>query len=351
MSESSSSNANKACARCGVDCTNIPRVKDEKGRYFCRECYDRALQHMASRIVETAPTIPVAPVPTSEPPSARRDDLDAPADILGVFESHDAHTEGHDNLAAVAETSGAYELAVPERKVVIPTKVCPSCHREMREREAVCPHCGFNTILNRGADDALPTVTADFKGGKACCGKCGYPIEGLGSLTCPECGSPNRVPNRRHWDQEDSAAIRRKQIIRPGIYLGVGLIGFGVIAFLNHSVQDFFIYVVLYLLGLPAVIIAFLLCSLLWLGFNDRIAFVVWKLAGIMALTSLVPFWFQSVGFAPLILSGVTFATLIRVELDVDQGDAWLVGLAALVAQFASYFAILAIARSLGWMV
>lgn len=349
----SSSNANKPCARCGVDCTDRPRVKDEKGRYFCRECYDRALNQMASLIVETAPAVPIAPKQTAAP--ATPGDLDGPADLLGVVDSHDGHTEGHDNSAAVEAATGAYELATPDRQANIPMKECPSCFREMRAREAVCPHCGFNTILNREADEALPTVTADFKDGKVHCGKCAYPIEGLGSLVCPECGSPNRVPNRRHWDAEDSAAIRRTQIIRPGVYVGIGLAGFGVLALLNHSATDFLMYLVLYLLGLPAVIGAFLLCSVIWLGFNDKLVFVVWKLAGIMALTSLAIFWIfwlmGTVFYVPLAVSGLIFASLIRIELDVDQGDAWLVALAALVAQFGSYFALVAIARSLGWIV
>lgn len=37
-------NASKTCALCGCDCTCRPRVKDAKGRYYCRECYDNANQ-------------------------------------------------------------------------------------------------------------------------------------------------------------------------------------------------------------------------------------------------------------------------------------------------------------------
>jgi hypothetical protein len=312
------SNATKPCARCGVDCTSLPRVKDDKGRYFCRPCYDRALTQMASRIVDTAPAISH---PTVEP------EPDANASL-----------------------GSGYALAIPERRTTLATKPCPSCNREIRQRDSVCPHCGYNVILGQEAQDARPTVTARFKDAKACCGSCGYCIENLGSLTCPECGSPNRIPHRRDWDREDSEAIARTQIIRPGIYLAIGVVGFALLAWMHHSLSDFVAYLILYAVGLPAVVIAFLLCSLLWLGFNDKLSILVWKLAGIMALTSVVLFGFGSVGFLPLTLAGVTFATLIRIELDVDQSDAWLVGLAALVAQFGSYFACVAIASRLGWI-
>lgn len=35
-------NAAKVCALCGADCAGRPRVKDAKGRYYCRTCYDQA---------------------------------------------------------------------------------------------------------------------------------------------------------------------------------------------------------------------------------------------------------------------------------------------------------------------
>jgi hypothetical protein len=360
--------ATKPCARCGVDCTTLARVKDDKGRYFCRPCYDRAIAQMASRIVGTAPGAgrPLAPGPIQAPIQApnrspnrstaghsgsdTNSDLDAPADLLGVADEQPHFPEGRD--APEPALDGIYELAVPEHTVIVPTKECPSCAREMRERDSVCPHCGFNTILNQEADDELPTVTAVFKNGKACCGECGYNIENLGTTKCPECGSPNRIPRRSEWDQEDSDAIARTQIVRPGIYLAVGLAGFGILAAMREGTWEFVAYLALYLIGLPAVIGSFLLCSLLWLGFNDKLSLVAWKLTGIMALTSLVLFLFDDTGrlFIPLVLAGVTFTTLIRIELDVDSSDSFLVGLAALIAQFAAYFISVTIAVRMGWL-
>jgi len=37
---SASSSSGKNCVACGADCTGKPRVKDPKGRYYCRACYD-----------------------------------------------------------------------------------------------------------------------------------------------------------------------------------------------------------------------------------------------------------------------------------------------------------------------
>lgn len=328
--------APKSCAKCGVDCTSIARVKDERGRYFCKACYDKAIAAMASRIIETAPVMrgesgPAAEMPVSvaPPTTPSRDSLDEPVDLLG------------DEVApeATSREPATYALAVPEKpKHIEPMRDCPSCNREMRERDALCPHCGFNTVLNVEADEDLPMVTAVFKSGKACCGKCGYCIENLGTFKCPECGSPNRIPRRSAWDQEDSDKIARMQFIRPGIYLAVGIVGYGVIAILEKSIGAFLGMLIIYAVSLPAVIGAFLACSFLWLGFNDRLRNVVWKLVGITALTFLPLFFFSgTTWFIPMVLAGLTFSTLIRAELDVDSGDAWLVGLVVFIAQIGMF--------------
>jgi len=323
-------------------------VKDERGRYFCKACYDKAIAAMASKIIETAPVarggsglgVVMPPVTVARPTADTRDSLDEPVDLLS--EAAAPEIEAHE--------PEIYALAEPEKpKHVEPMRDCPSCGREMRERDSLCPHCGFNTVLNVEAEDDLPTVTAVFKSGKACCGKCGYCIEKLGSLKCPECGSPNRIPRRSAWDQEDSEKIARMQIIRPGIYLAAGIVGYGVIAILEEDIASFLGMLIIYAVSLPAVIGAFLACSFLWLGFNDRLRIVVWKLAGITALTFLPLFFFNGAWFIPMVLAGLTFSTLIRVELDVDQGDAWLVGLAVLIAQFAMFALVVWFVDRMGW--
>ncbi|MGD2111470.1 MAG: hypothetical protein PVI86_19000 [Phycisphaerae bacterium] len=41
--------AGKTCRICGRDCSDRPRMKDKKGHYFCRECFDRAKEELAAR--------------------------------------------------------------------------------------------------------------------------------------------------------------------------------------------------------------------------------------------------------------------------------------------------------------
>ncbi|MBN1345655.1 MAG: hypothetical protein JXQ73_23385 [Phycisphaerae bacterium] len=39
----------KVCRLCGEDCAERPRVKDHKGRYYCRACYVKAWQKLETR--------------------------------------------------------------------------------------------------------------------------------------------------------------------------------------------------------------------------------------------------------------------------------------------------------------
>ena len=51
----------KTCAICGVDCSNLPRKKDERGRYYCLACLDR----IAAQTQNDAAEPPARSAPTS----------------------------------------------------------------------------------------------------------------------------------------------------------------------------------------------------------------------------------------------------------------------------------------------
>ena len=51
----------KRCAICGVDCSNLPRKKDERGRYYCLACLDR----IAAQTQNDAAEPPARSAPTS----------------------------------------------------------------------------------------------------------------------------------------------------------------------------------------------------------------------------------------------------------------------------------------------
>ncbi|UCD75318.1 MAG: hypothetical protein JSV91_00055 [Phycisphaerales bacterium] len=137
--------AAKICAICGEDCANDPRIKDPKGRYYHRDCYERAAQAQARRkaaseappvaesalleplSVEPAPLEPppVAP-PPAEPPSPQVED-----DFGGFAVEADSRSELPPE--AIYQTAHTTEFA------------CPGCGAEMGPGAVLCTNCGFST--------------------------------------------------------------------------------------------------------------------------------------------------------------------------------------------------------------
>jgi hypothetical protein len=102
--------AEKICVICGEDCSQRRRIKDPKGRYYCKDCYDEAKRQRAeSREVapEYAPTAiePREPAPEPEPDEG-----------LGI-------------MAELLEGD---------------TSPCPSCGQALAAGTVICTNCGFN---------------------------------------------------------------------------------------------------------------------------------------------------------------------------------------------------------------
>ncbi len=99
--QASTSTCNKICVICGQDCSNCPRTKDPRGRYYCQPCYERALA-AANRCRDRAASNPALE-----------------ANPLGMME----------------------ELSSLEPAA---TWSCPECNSQLWANTVLCTHCGFD---------------------------------------------------------------------------------------------------------------------------------------------------------------------------------------------------------------
>ncbi len=120
----------KTCQICAEDCSDRPRVKDSRGRYYCRACAQSAAS--SSNLHELPQDF------FDNPPDEPNDDPDAEA--LDIE---------------------------PDRPAS--RGVCPSCFRPLPPDTGVCATC--STANKRGAGSGAPT-----------CQKCGYDLTGATSL-------------------------------------------------------------------------------------------------------------------------------------------------------------------------
>ncbi|MCK4342568.1 MAG: hypothetical protein KAY37_12690 [Phycisphaerae bacterium] len=115
----------RICVVCGEDCSLKPRTKDRRGRYFCRECYEKAVQQARAKAAQQSAATPVvkaAPKPKKKAPVARKPKAAPPADDMLT------------SLADLETTGSAVETA----------HTCPRCGANMQLKAVLCKACGYN---------------------------------------------------------------------------------------------------------------------------------------------------------------------------------------------------------------
>ena len=117
----------KICVICRDDCSNRPRTKDSKGRYYCKPCYERALKHYREKKAAAARR-------QRHHPAA-----EVRADLIGL--DNDGPAAGQPVQAPA------------------PGAVCPSCDRPLPSDSKICVECGINVetgrsiVTSRGLDE------------------------------------------------------------------------------------------------------------------------------------------------------------------------------------------------------
>ena len=120
--------AGKICVICGEDCSDRPRTKDPKGRYYCKPCYEKARQR--ARTGRTAPTPAAALYP---------DDRVDPTFLAEI----------------------AAQSAPPPPPPVVHVDTCPGCDQPLPPDARICVNCGVNVksgrslVTSRGLDETL----------------------------------------------------------------------------------------------------------------------------------------------------------------------------------------------------
>lgn len=128
----------KICNVCGKDVAQLPRVKDDQGRYWCKPCEARAA---AQQVEDNDSTKAGGDAPGSNGPAfeggrnAPRTMTPSPRAVgNGIYDTGD----GLDLSAAVQYEAQAEAVELPKEQQ------CPSCHGHMEQSARVCIHCGYD---------------------------------------------------------------------------------------------------------------------------------------------------------------------------------------------------------------
>lgn len=168
MSDQSSG---KICIVCGECCDQRPRVKDPKGRYFCRACYEKALQEKKRRKAkgqdkpQSDHLDPNAPSDdaSASAPASRRAPTSIGAEDWGMGLADDLEIDPSD------ESGGPNDDDDSDATAASTAGACPNCGAEFPLAAIICVNCGFNTTTGHTveakvggtimAKDEVPTNT------------------------------------------------------------------------------------------------------------------------------------------------------------------------------------------------
>lgn len=130
----------RQCQACGEDCTGKPRIKDKKGRYLHKSCYEKALAKAKKRQ-------PVEVMPPRKRPAAA-------AAVAVPVPVRDAAPELEDNLYGL-EGDGL-GLGADDMFADIPASdenaaSCPDCGSATPAGAVLCTVCGHNFQTGRSA--------------------------------------------------------------------------------------------------------------------------------------------------------------------------------------------------------
>ena len=171
------------------------------------------------------------------------------------------------------------------------------------------------------------------------CTKCGYDLRGLRGGVCPECGTavkptPLAGAQRFQTGVSQSSWLDRSALIWGGIGLAIGL---GVYAVLFDPIAGPLVFAVDFVATVVIGWAVFLICSMLWIGFDQPLRMTVVQLtgaygfyAGLGSIAESTPY----LGWVIQLIAFVCLLGLLAKLLDIEWRDALILAMASSILKW-----------------
>ena len=137
----------KMCVACGTDCANQPRMKDTRGRYFCKPCYARAVKTASATAKSGGTVVTAAPVARA---SAKVSDPVHQHQQKKPSKYLDGEEQGEYGLEATAPVVRPISpQAISASGIQSEIITCPSCTATLQAGSIICIPCGINAKTGR----------------------------------------------------------------------------------------------------------------------------------------------------------------------------------------------------------
>lgn len=151
-----------------------------------------------------------------------------------------------------------------------------------------------------------------------------------------------RSMKRQAAEEKEREEAVREAYRTPLLMFAFGAAGVCVILALSQGFSAVGVYLLSYLGSVPIGLGVYLLCCVIWIGFNDPIHLIVLNLVGIYAVTDLLS---TGLGLIPLPFLGllplVLYVGLLSERLEIELSDAIIVGLITFLVKMFIFLAIM----------
>lgn len=285
----------KICTICGNDCSRRERIRDKAGRYYCKNCYDCACQKRAA---------------------SRKDQ------VMSMSGSEDRYYENTEEEEVLPwdgdDVAGYNQLDSDVYKNA--AKECPGCGKFQPGNTIICTDCGLN-----------------WQTGK----KIKYKFQAESKQKVDKGAD---LPEYRKKELEFNRHQAKLEYTKPVFMIVIGLFLSSVLWASQFSEG----VAVARMIGLAAQtllgIIAFWLCSILWIGFNQPFHLIALKLIGIYAISELayvIAFMFIPVLIVPWVVVLFVSLGLMVQLLDLDITDAVIFAIITIFLKIALFLTLI----------
>lgn len=262
----------KVCLRCNQDCSAKPRIRDQHGRYVCRDCLK-------------------------------------PGELAAVAQESTAR--------AITQADDVYAIEPDTHDQPPITSVCPACSKALPPGAVLCVSCGYDT--RKGFQIGTGVGATDAKGGATKCPHCGYSLQGLKARKCPECG---KIPYKSKKDEllEESKRTSRNAYLIPIASMAVGLPVMMLLAWLFHGGPAVVGILILWAVCVPVGFIAYMIVCAVWAGFDAPIHLSLLRLGAVFAVGAVAHMMLSpiSVGWIGVAIQLIVFAAIITALMDLE---------------------------------
>lgn len=236
---------------------------------------------------------------------------------------------------------------------VVARKRCAVCLAPMALDSPTCSRCAYDERKGLRSSTFYERIRTGKLRDDKICRKCKYPLKDVRGGRCPECATPFGPAAAQYRRRKIEKVQATTSWLRIALLFVGGLLGVFAVLALSGEANVIPLYLTRFAIRVPIVYVAFIMCSIIWIGFDEPLHVTTAKFVSIFPLIDLAGMlsylfftWLLVGGLVDLVMLHrwaqiVVMFALLKEVVDVDIEDAGILALLLMVVYAATSMLIL----------